>query len=601
MKNITIIVPYWHGQETIHRLLDSLPNDMPAIVINDAGSITPSVSRPNTRVVSLSERGYFAGACNAGMVSCSSDILILNQDVWLSDGWQSVIESNRDRCGIIGDAVMGHPAWPAGYVQGTFMFIRRDVIDRVGFFNADLYPLWGCTCEYQLRACRAGFAALPVSNVPGLHHEERHGGHRFGEAITRAIVEEPTKRRKFICTPPLVSVIVPCYNYGQYVREAVDSLMAQTLQSFEVIVVDDASTDNSGAICDKLANEWAGVKILHNKTNRGTAATINAGIAAAKGEYITVLSADDMYLPTRLEKLYQVAVDNPHSVIYDDLIWRSLSGDSIKVMREYDFDEMLYRNQMHASIFYPRQAWVEVGGYPEAMNDGREDWAFNIALGQAGYCGVHVHEPLFIYRRQGQNRSQRSSDKHLYFLEKLKRLFPKLYEGVRKMSCCGGGRRPAVQRKAVEQPAKPASGVRMSMASSGPSDETLIEYIGTNSGTETWYGAKTGQTYKFGRNPRRRLGFVKNLDLDGFLKSGKFRLAPVITPHPEPVQVVEPVKVEEAPAVEPQPAVEPSVSVEVDQAVTDTVVAEEEKEEEQQPKRRRTRKSRYSNEDYNEE
>ncbi|NIV40114.1 MAG: hypothetical protein GWN58_65135, partial [Anaerolineae bacterium] len=76
-----------------------------------------------------------------------TDVLVLNQDLWFtSDAWLPRLLALRADYGLIGDGVLKHPAWPKGYVQGTFMFLRRDAIRDVGLMDAQEYPLWGATC-----------------------------------------------------------------------------------------------------------------------------------------------------------------------------------------------------------------------------------------------------------------------------------------------------------------------------------------------------------------------------------------------------------------------------------------------------------------------
>src|SRR4030067_1146377 len=94
--------------------------------------------------------------------------------------WLDQLDGLSKTYGIVGEGVFDHPAWERGYVQGTYMYIRRDVIDKVGLLNARDYPLWGSTCEYQLRAARQGFLVIPLRNIPGFEHH-REGG--MGKSI----------------------------------------------------------------------------------------------------------------------------------------------------------------------------------------------------------------------------------------------------------------------------------------------------------------------------------------------------------------------------------------------------------------------------------
>jgi len=94
---------------------------------------------------------------------------------------------------------------------------------------------------------------------------------------------------------PLVSVVIPVYNAEPFLREALDSVLAQDYEPFEVIVVDDGSTDGSGTI----ARSYPEVRYLRQE-NQGPAVARNAGIAAAQGEFLAFFDADDVMLPNKL-------------------------------------------------------------------------------------------------------------------------------------------------------------------------------------------------------------------------------------------------------------------------------------------------------------
>ena len=99
---------------------------------------------------------------------------------------------------------------------------------------------------------------------------------------------------------PTVSVIVPAYNVESYLREAIESAVAQTVAPLEVVVVNDGSTDGTGAVLDALAREHASVRAIHQE-NGGPAIARNTAIAAATGEFLTFLDSDDAMEPDRLE------------------------------------------------------------------------------------------------------------------------------------------------------------------------------------------------------------------------------------------------------------------------------------------------------------
>jgi GT2 family glycosyltransferase len=582
MDRLSVVVPFYNGHEHIERLLRTLPTDLPVIVVDDRSDPPLSAhalldggqQRNQIRVIRLENKGYFAGAVNAGVAAAPQghDVLVLNQDTWFEGtAWLDLLTEKRRDYGMIGERIRGaHPAFPHGYIHGTLMFLRRDALDAVGLLDAQWYPLWGCTAEWQLRAARQGFRILPLETIPGFHHARPPDQH-FGSSIQALLQRQPDLRPKLIRTPPLVSVVVACHNYGRYLADCLHSLIGgptclgyhpgQSLQSFEVIIVDDASTDDSVEIAQSLADPWKGIRFVRHLVNRGTAATLNTGIEMAAGQYITFLSADDMREPESLERLVRCAESHSHSFCYDDIRFFG-GGRRLDTWRmgwkhsDFDFDALLQLNTIHAGILYPKRAWQAVGGYPEIMGDGREDWAFNIALGRVGWCGVRVPHAGYLYRNEGQGRHRRQSqgDKTRFF-EKIRGLYPELYRGERPMGCCGG-------RKGANAPAaQNQQGATMMAMQSLPGAEGMvqIEYLGEQM-PAIWTGPVTHVQYRFGKT--RRVGWIDRRDLgergvSGFLNmklpndTWAFRLY-----QPPPV-VVEPAT--DNASVDAQPAVvEPS-------------------------------------------
>lgn len=578
MDGLTIVVPFRNGHDVIHRLLASLPPGIPTLIVDDVSDVPLRVNKENVRVQRLKERGYFSGAVNAGLSACTTDVLVLNQDAELRnlDTLMPRLITARKANALFGDGVFGHPVWPKGYVQGTFMYLRRDAYDVVGGLNADEYPLWGSTCELQLRIARAGFKVAPSKEwSEWLSHGYRRetvnigqvGQTQFGTSIAEAIRREPDKVRLFTRTPPAVSVIVPCYNYGEYLPDAINSLLGgntslgqmspQTLQSFDIIIVDDASTDGSWKVARSLADSFKGIRAYRLSENRGLPAALNHGIARSRAEYITILSADDMRESWALERAYRTCRKDPGAVAYGDIQTFS-AGERKRVMPlpKYDFNTMLSKNMMPAGIMFSREAWQKTGGYPEGMKWGREDWAFNIALGVQGYCGVHTGNSGNLYRRDGQNRSRRTANIHRgekavssnfrwprYFREQLRVLFPRIFAGERPMGCCGGrGGRGTKTRSAA----------RSMAAKVLPGNDGMVqlEFIGAGLGNGTYYGEATGTPYRFGNSDLRRLGFVAAKDAKGLLdmmknKSPLFRKfsgrrAPLPAPPVEALEIAQP-------------------------------------------------------------
>lgn len=114
---------------------------------------------------------------------------------------------------------------------------------------------------------------------------------------------------------PAVSVVIPCYNYGHFLPDAVDSVVSQSGVELEVIVVDDHSSDDTAAIASALAARHPQVRLIRNSVNLGHIATYNVGLAAATGEYVVLLSADDLLAPGALARAVAVFATFPDVVL----------------------------------------------------------------------------------------------------------------------------------------------------------------------------------------------------------------------------------------------------------------------------------------------
>lgn len=124
---------------------------------------------------------------------------------------------------------------------------------------------------------------------------------------------------------PKISVIVPVYNVSEWLQKFYDSLTAQTLTDYEVLIVDDGSADDSGSICDEFAKKDARFSVMHQK-NSGAAAARNAALPLAKGEYVYFMDPDDWCEPTMLEDMYRMAKKHNLQMVitgfYNDIYYK---------------------------------------------------------------------------------------------------------------------------------------------------------------------------------------------------------------------------------------------------------------------------------------
>lgn len=170
-----------------------------------------------------------------------------------------------------------------------------------------------------------------------------------------------------------LSVIIPVYNVAPYVRKCVESVLAQDLdpKDYEVILVDDGSTDGSGEICDSLAEGRIGgeaerqignIKVLHQK-NQGVAAARNAGAKVAKGEYLAFLDSDDWWAPTYLSRMLWLIENYPEAGLYACNYWYVKTGKTrIGVTKMYDVLCMMCAREWKAGyVNYPKTYYENVG------------------------------------------------------------------------------------------------------------------------------------------------------------------------------------------------------------------------------------------------
>lgn len=132
----------------------------------------------------------------------------------------------------------------------------------------------------------------------------------------------------------LISVIIPVYNVEKYLRECIDSVLNQTYKCYEIILVDDGSTDSSGKICDEYAQAYDNVRVIH-KENSGPSATRNAGFTYAQGEYVYFLDSDDYIVPIALKTLINTSVENNADIVFFDAFSFADPKDSFEVKQRY--------------------------------------------------------------------------------------------------------------------------------------------------------------------------------------------------------------------------------------------------------------------------
>jgi glycosyltransferase involved in cell wall biosynthesis len=196
---------------------------------------------------------------------------------------------------------------------------------------------------------------------------------------------------------PTVSVIIPCFNHGEFLPEAVASVAAIERHDVELIVVDDGSTDER--TCQEIDTLIAqSIKVVRQE-NQGVAAARNAGVLVAKGEYILPLDADNRLRPGYIEYGIRILDANPQvGVVYGDAEYIGERKGRWH-LGSFDRDRLLQCNQIDACAMYRRSLWEQNNGYDATMPvQGFEDWDFWLGALENGWRFVYVPEVLFDYR-----------------------------------------------------------------------------------------------------------------------------------------------------------------------------------------------------------
>ena len=214
---------------------------------------------------------------------------------------------------------------------------------------------------------------------------------------------------------PRVSVVIPCYDHGELLGEAIDSVRAQDYPDIEIMVVNDGSTDlRTLSVLAALENDVT----LIEQPNRGLAAARNRGIRDATGKYILPLDADDRIGPGFIQKaVAAMDKDQDVGIVYGQTeLFGSKTGSWLKP--DYSMPEMLFENMIVATALYLKSDWESVGGYRPEMVHAWEDWDFWLALITMGRKVVRLEDVTFYYRISKDSMTSRLS-----FTQKLLMMF----------------------------------------------------------------------------------------------------------------------------------------------------------------------------------
>lgn len=195
-----------------------------------------------------------------------------------------------------------------------------------------------------------------------------------------------------------VSVIIPCYNHGRLIQEAIDSVLLCNDILYEIIIVNDGSTDDyTIAKIEELKD--SGYKVISHE-NHGLGYTRNAGIKQAEGKYILPLDADNKIKPEYIYKAIKILDEDQTDIVYGNPIF---FGENIATRKfqpiAFDPTRLFFGNYIDACAIYRKEVWLKIQGYDEKMPvQGHEDWEFWLNAHINGFRFRHLDEELYYYR-----------------------------------------------------------------------------------------------------------------------------------------------------------------------------------------------------------
>lgn len=206
----------------------------------------------------------------------------------------------------------------------------------------------------------------------------------------------------------LVSIVTPAYNCEKYLRQTVESVLAQSYTDWEMIIVDDCSTDGTLALAQQLAAVDARIRVVRNEQNQGVSMTRNRGIAEARGKYIALLDGDDLWEPDKLER-QAALLEQGFDLAYCSYDFWDEDGRPIGKMKPFIVPKQTdYHNMLVSSVVSCSTAMVRTGllkEHPFRKDTYHEDYALWMELFALPVRAEGDEKVLMHYRQVRGSRS----------------------------------------------------------------------------------------------------------------------------------------------------------------------------------------------------
>lgn len=206
---------------------------------------------------------------------------------------------------------------------------------------------------------------------------------------------------------PVVSIVMPAYNCSAYIEEAILSVMGQTFAEWELLVIDDCSTDDTFDVAKRVAQTDPRIQVQHNDVNVGVAVTRNEGITLCKGQYIAFMDSDDTWYPQKLEKQLQLIKKHKAQLCYSSYAIVDTQGQKVKadylVPEQIDYEGLLRENVVQCSaMLISAQVAKQYRFNPEFYH---EDYVLWLQMLKDGHKAVGSRQVLLTWRYAPRSRS----------------------------------------------------------------------------------------------------------------------------------------------------------------------------------------------------
>lgn len=460
-------------RQCINSVLKNTKHPYNLIIVDDGNSpIIKEYLRTikSARIITNKKNLGWFNSCNIGIENTENDVVLLNSDTMVTEGWLEKMDRcvhSSSRIGMVNplsnnalflsiphsfvfntipsgftlESFAGlvselsecrYPSIPTGL--GFCLLIKREVFDCIGVFDEKFELDYGGGNDFCMRAKRKGYGAVCCDDAFVYHY----GRKSFADSPDREVhrtraIKNKNNPLSYLRTKLLtkiseispeyrdkVSIIMPVYNSEKYLEETISSVLGQSYSNFELIIVDDGSTDNSLNIARKFASRDKRVTVIALAENQGVSVARNEGLKRAKGEFVTGMDSDDVMLPDAIKARVKFLNSHPEVDLVFGKIHKVIDKEGNPIenaffeeiqqfygrKKEYNFYEKVKKLELwipnaNVTSMFRRYLLFREGYYEEDLRYG-DDKEFLFRIMRDSNIS-YLAEPIVFYRLHDSN------------------------------------------------------------------------------------------------------------------------------------------------------------------------------------------------------